>query len=268
MSRQKILTIVCVALLVVMVIVAFNFKGKYDDASALLVAARIDAADQKKAAEAQSEELNKQIADAKEQLAALQAEADTAKAAIDELTAGKEAAEKRAAELEASGKEAADALTAESEALKNAEEALAIAGAEAEATAAALTESQAALKTMTAQYNRAKADLDAKITRYNIVRESHAKLAEKYDLLAAELEALKAAEAETAEPERYESLCGVSFVLPEGAEIGNESSRMVEILLPDEASIKINMSTDRANILWYDAEIEIVNQLIDTLVIN
>ena len=289
MSKQKILSIAGVVLLVVLVIVAFSFMEKYDDAQALLEETQQDLSSQISAAETEIDELNKQLAEAQEQLAGLQAEAEAAKTTIDELTAGKEAAEKLAAELEAGGKEAAEKLAAEAEALKKAEEELASAKA-------ALSESEAALKSMTNQYNSAKADLDAKITRYNIVRESHAKLAEKYDQLAldskaaeeqlaaaleekdelearlksceAELEKATAEEVEYVEPERYESACGVSFVLPEGASIGNESSRMVEIILSDGARIKINVSTDRVNLLWYDADIEAVNALAETIQIS
>ena len=279
MSKQKILTIAGVVLLVVLVITTFVFKGKYDDISLQLDKAIANSETQTAADAAQIEELNKQ-------LITLQTEAEAAKTTIGELTDAKNAAEKQAAELEADRKEIAEALAAESKALK-------AAGAEANAATAALSESEASLKAMAAQYNRAKADLDAKITRYNIVRESHAKLAEKYDLLTidnaankAQLEAaleekasleanLKALEAElekltseAAEPERYESRCGVSFVLPEGAKIGNESSKMVEILIGDGASIKINRSPSRVNLLWYDAEIEVVNQLAATLVLE
>jgi len=70
MSKQKIFTIAGVVLLVILVIVAFSFKGKYDDASALLVAAQADAADQKKAADAEIESLGKQNEEAQAQLAA------------------------------------------------------------------------------------------------------------------------------------------------------------------------------------------------------
>jgi len=282
MSKQKILSIAGVVLLVVLVIVSFSFKGKYDETQLLLKDAQNEMSDQAAASEAKIDELNKQLAEAQDALAGLQTEAEAAKAAIDELTAGKDAAEKLVAELEAESKDTAGKLAAESEALKAASEELATA--------------EAALKEMTAQYNGVKAELEAKITRYNIVRESHAKLAEKYDQLAAdgkaaqeelaaalaekeeleaqlkackeEIEELTAEEVEYVEPERYESTCGVSFVLPEGASIGNESSKMVEIILEDDARIKINVSTDRVNLLWYDADIEAVNALAATIQID
>jgi len=273
MSKQKIFTIAGVVLLVILVIVAFSFKGKYDDASALLVAAQADAADQKKAADAEIESLGKQNEEAQAQLAALQAELDAANASVAELTASKDAAEKQAADYAADIQKAADALNGETAAraaveaeLKITAEAATETEAQLEAALTAAADAKAALAEMTGQYNKAYADLQAKITRYNIVRESHAKLAEKYDQLAAELKSL--AEAEVIEPERYESLCGVSFVIPEGAEIGTESSKMVEILLADSTRIKLNISEGRVNVLWYGAEPEAVNAFVATLKIK
>jgi len=112
MSKQKILTIVGIALLIIMVIVTFSFKGKYDAASALLTAAQAEAADQKKAADTEIGELAKQLAEAQAELELLKSDAEAAKSAIDTLTAEKESAEKLASELETSSKEAAAALAA------------------------------------------------------------------------------------------------------------------------------------------------------------
>ena len=70
MSKQKILSIAGVVLLVVLVIVSFSFKGKYDETQLLLKDAQKEMSDQAAASEAKIDELNKQLkADAKRYIA-------------------------------------------------------------------------------------------------------------------------------------------------------------------------------------------------------